>query len=220
MNALLVCALCAWGPAEWPDSMHVAAVPFLNVRSVDLGQIHHELPDGTPIASHRLAHTGRRDTINGLAGEWLALDDTLRLFDAYLWPSDPPQRIEVETADGPVITDEWFGDYILRVVDGLHIARAYEHHEDFGGPSAETFGIDVFCTPGQALNLFRRLLRSGFVSQDDARAQLDLILAEGWDGVDPLVFSWGGEGGGFSLVLKASGRTDGAWCIEYAIATC
>lgn len=223
MNALVLCALCAWGPPEWPDSLHVAAVPFLNVRSADLGQIHNELPDGTPIATHRLAHTGRRDTISGLPGEWLALDDTLRIFDAYLWPADPPRREEYENEAGPVVVGEWWGDYILRVVDGLHVARAYSVHEDYGGPSGESYGADIFCTSGQALNLFRRLLRARFqfpLNQEDERQQLERILNGSWDGEEPLALSWGSEGGGSTLVLKRSDRVDGAFCIEHSMGTC
>ena len=177
--------------------MHVVAVPHLNLRSADLGQIQQQLPDATPIASHRLAHTGQFATINGLSGEWLALDAALRLFDAYRWPADPPRREECKTEEAPVVVGEWWGDYILRAVDGVHVARAYSMHEDFGGPSGEYYGADIFCTPGQALNLFRRLLRERFqfpLNQEGERLQLERILTGGWDGEEPLALSWGSEG--------------------------
>lgn len=223
---IFACSLAAaWGPQEgWPDSLHVNALPHLNVRHAASGQIAYQLPDGTAIASHRLAHTARLDTINGLSGEWLTLDDTLTVFDAYLWVADPPRVEELE--HGSYVELEAMQSYGARVVDGLHVARFYSLYEDYGGPSGEAFGLEVHCTPGQALQCFRRFLRAQFIhegrleEQPELAAHLASLLGDPWDGAEPLAFSWGGEGGGFSWVLKLVDADRGVYGIEFSMGSC
>lgn len=218
MNRIaLFCAAFAWAGAawgQWPEVVVVAALPELNVRSWDLGQIRKQLPDGTPISRERLAHTHQFATLNGLSGEWLALDDTLRIFDAYLSVVDPPACATDSTC-------EWLGEYSQRVVDGDFAPRAFAHHENAGGPSEDTYGLEVRCTAGQALNLFRRLVGNHIASSGplpaEAEASWRRIAAGPWDGSTPLVFSWPSEGGSTTFALRP---TASGFLFEYAVASC
>lgn len=226
-GTLIFASLLTWGPQEgWPDSLHVNALPHLNVRYAASGQIAFQLPDGTAIASHRLAHTARFATINGLSGEWLTLDDTLTVFDAYLWVADPPRVEALESEYGPYTELEGMQSYGARVVDGLHLPRFYTLYQDFGGPSGEAFGLEAYCTPGQALQCFRRILRTQFIhegrleQQPELAAHLESLLADPWDGVEPLSIIWGGEGGGFSWTLKLVDAERGVYSIEFSMGTC
>ena len=196
------------------DSVHVAALPYLNVRSADRSRIVGELGDGEAIAAGRLGATGERAVVGGLEGEWLALDDSLRVFDAFLWVADPPRE------------SEDFMDYGLRVVDGMDVVRFYSCNEDYGGPSGFHYGIDVRCTKGQALNFFRRMLRGMYAeellrwAEEDSREQWWRIMEKGWDGEEALWFGWGSEGGGHSFMLRESDVTPGAYCSELSGGTC
>lgn len=219
-------AAFGWWP-EAPDSMHVLAVPHLNVRSLSTGQIQFRLPYGEAIASNRLRSSGEWETISGLRGQWLLLDDTLKVFDAYLWCTDPPRREEEEVNGSWVLACETLSEYASRVVDGMHVLRSVETHENYGGPGGDKYGMDVRATSGQALQFFRRMLTDYFASVSPSRVwepeqqgQLDRILKSAWDGSEPLSFSWGSEGGGFTFLIRPSELGEGAYYIAYSMGTC
>lgn len=204
-----------WG---MPDSLYVAACPHLNIRSSDLTQVVDQLGYGEGIPRHRLQTTGIQGEFQGLSGEWWALDDSLRAFDGYFWPIPPPR--------GDSCASELLQDYGLREVDGLWMLRFFEIHEDFGGPSGETFGFEIRVTRGQALNMFRLMLRHHFPLQlmDSPGALLQErwmeIMRAPWTGRDPLWFSWGGEGGSWTFTLRQSDGQPNTFIFEFTGGTC
>jgi hypothetical protein len=227
---MLTCG-AASAPAQelgFPDSLQVAAFPHLNVRNADRSAIVGTLPDGTTIASERLSRTGVRETIQGLAGEWLALDDSLRVFDAYLWIADPPWLERIEYDESQVA---WEGepllDYGRRVVGSPEIPVFRTINEDYGGPGGDTYELEVIATKGAALNLFRRMLICVYDPErmpspyEDQRERFKQTLRETWaDDGEPLWFSWGSEGGGFSLSIRRNDAVHGGYILSYSMGTC
>ena len=134
-GSVVLSSLSCWAAlipngSGFPDSLHVAAHPHLNLRNADRTAILGMLEDGTAIASTRLARTGRKDTIGGLTGEWLALDDTLRIFDAYLWVVDPPAIELLECADGRFL---WTGESVEAYGRRLDEDQRIQHDRIFEG---------------------------------------------------------------------------------------
>lgn len=216
-------------PAQsFPDSLHVAAFPHLNVRSADRSAIVGTLPDGRAIASERLARTGEQETIQGLAGEWLALDDTLRVFDAYLWIADPPRLDRIEYGEPQQFA--WEGepllDYGRRVVGSPDIPVFRTINEDYGGPGGDTYELEVIASAGAALNIFRRLLICAYDPDRmpspyaDMRESFDRALRIAWNGEEPLSFSWGSEGGGFSLIIRPNDAAKEGYILSFSMGTC
>ena len=231
-GSVVLSSLSCWAAlipngSGFPDSLHVAAHPHLNLRNADRTAILGMLEDGTAIASTRLARTGRKDTIGGLTGEWLALDDTLRIFDAYLWVVDPPAIELLECADGRFLwTGESVEAYGRRVVGSPQTPVFRTISEDYGGPSGDAFELEVLASPGAALNIFRRFLLSTFEAQprrrldEDQRNLHDRIFEGTWDGVQMLDFHWSSEGGGCTLSLRPIPTTEGGYILSFSSATC
>lgn len=213
---------------SFPDSMHVAAFPHLNVRNADRSLVVGNLPDRTAIVSTRLARTGVRETIRGLAGEWLALDDTLRVFDAYLWMADPPWLERIEYGDSQFAWEgEPLQEYGRRVAGSRHIPVFRTINEDYGGPGGDIYELEVIATTGAALNLFRRLLICAYdpvrmpSPYEDQRERFQAVLRDNWDGKgEPLWFSWGTEGGGFTLSLRPNEAAHGGYILSFSSGTC
>ncbi len=204
--------------AQFSEDYYVVAMPFLNVRSMDLKSIEGKLEDGTKLSSERLKRTGQFATVSGLDGEWLALDDSLRIFDAYLWVAPPPEVDEY----GYVETVERYGE---RVVDGARIPRYYSHYESIGGPFNEGFGFHARCTSSQALRILRRFML-GYLPHAEADlfpSEMEAfrsIMKMEWNGVEPIHFSWGLEGGGVHLQLQQSEEEQGVYVLEWSMSSC
>ena len=157
------------------QSFFVQATPHLNLRDADNSQrVLAEIGYGDEVEV--LGGTGRRETRDGLEGEWVRvrwqLDDQEPMegvvFDAYLWPAEVPMGFGDLESVGWEWEESW-SEYCGRVVDGGPVLVWSFSHRDFGGPSTETEFLEVECTEGQArqmLTLWAEVFMRSFFGEE------------------------------------------------------
>lgn len=209
----MMCLQAAIAQPNW-----VQAIPHLNLRdTLNEQEILLELPYGAQVEFIR--STEKRDTLNGMPGEWVVVMDASsgekgQVFNAYLWPLDVPTGFDA-SEDYP----EDFDAYCARSVDGMRALIWGQTFENYGGPESGTSYLDVECTQGQAMRMLRHWIQAiygdGFAHQrlnlqDPSRWRA--IMEEPWDPVnDPIwwigFFSEGGSSS-WSLELSPNFKSD------------
>lgn len=232
-----------------PTTHYVQAFPRLNIRSLDADRRILEAV-GYGEALEVLEPTGQRDTVNGLPGTWVhvlwRVDGQVhvegQVFDAYLWPLEVPLVEDQEEGAAHMLGAEWFADYGERIVDGVH-ARVYGHnYENYGGPSGDRYYLEVECTQGQAMQMFRTWVHLGWdlwhartvewweanadvrptyeVEEMAARLeQWNRIMHGTWTEEDgaPWTFTMSSEGGSQSWTLE---RKESYFVLSYTTGSC
>ena len=151
------------------QTWYVLAYPRLNIRSLDADRRILETVEYGE-ALELLARTGRRDTVNGLPGEWVqvrwVVDGRVhvegQVFDAYLWPVEVPLVEQPEAGVAHMLGAEWFAEYGERVVDAGSIRLFGHTYENYGGPSGDRYYLEVECTQGQAMQMLRTWVHLGW----------------------------------------------------------
>ena len=198
----------------------VMAEPHLNLRETPVdGRIVESIGYGESVEP-----TGRTfglDTINGLAGTWIEVRwspedypvQTGVVFDAYLWPGEVPLLFD-DWARKRGESPETFEAFALRTVDGDAIQLTGSCSEDYGGPSSEQTYLEVACTPGQALAMFRYWLKQLHGTAFSANQLLEAehqrfteLMESSWEPADAQSLNFGhqSEGGGSSWTVELAG---------------
>ena len=219
-----------------PTTQYVQAFPRLNIRSFDADRRILEAV-GYGEALEVLESTGRRDTVNGLPGEWVHVlwraDGQVhaegQVFDAYLWPVAVPLVEDQEEGAAHMLGAEWFAEYGERVVDGVH-ARVFGHnYENYGGPSGDRYYLEVECTQGQAMQMLRTWVHLGWdhwhahtvewlEANADVRPNYELqdmaARLEQWDRI--MLGTWTAEQGApWTFTMSSEGGSQ-SWTLERA----
>jgi len=183
----------------WEDAWYVTASSGLRVRSMS-GDPVDRVAWGEPLCEKlEMGPTGRRDTVEGLPGEWMQFvfdGKDVQVFDAYLWCTEPPSH-DVEWAQ-----------YADVHMDGRNLREFTSCTMETEGGSSSTeellFGA---VSSGQAHQFFRLVLRH-WVGEDtsslwpEVRDELDVVLTQRWNPSEPLQFTLPTEGGALSWRLE------------------
>lgn len=213
MQRLFLLGLALLAMPSWAlsQTFHVLGHPHLNLRETPVdGRILEAVGYGELVE-----FTGKsfaQDTIHGLSGTWIEVrwspdacpEKVGVVFDAYLWPGDVPKAYD-DVAHKPGESAETFREFGLRTVDGVDIRLFGECSEDYGGPSSDEVYLEVVCTEGQAMALFRLWLKRWFGVDyangrlsDEEKARYETIMSLGWadESEQPVWFGRSSEGGG------------------------
>jgi hypothetical protein len=213
MQRLFLLGLTSLAMPSWSlsQTFHVLGHPHLNLRETAVdGRVIEAVGYGESVE-----FTGKsfaQDTINGLSGTWVEVRWSPEaypqqmgvVFDAYLWPGDVPKAYD-DVAHKPGESAETFREFGLRTVDGVDIRLFGECSEDYGGPSSDEVYLEVVCTAGQAMALFRLWLKRWFGVDyangrlnEEEKDRYETIMTRGWpdESEQPVWFGRSSEGGG------------------------
>jgi len=201
----------------------VIAEPHLNLRESPVnGRIVESIGYGETVEC-----TGRtfgRDTVNGLEGTWVEVQWNPEaypvqigvVFDAYLWPGEVPLLFD-DWARKRGESPETFSAFALRTVDGDAVQLFGSCSEDYGGPSSDETYLEVACSPGQALTMYRFWLKR-FHGDDykadqlpsEERTQFEELMQNTWvhSKVATLYFELRSEGAASSWQVEKVGSED------------
>ena len=196
------------------------AEPHLNLRESPVdGRIVESIGYGETIEC--TGKTFGPDTVNGMAGTWVEVqwspeDYPVQMgvvFDAYLWPGEVPLQFD-DWARKRGESPETFSAFALRTVDGDAVQLFGSCSEDYGGPSSDETYLEVACSPGQALNLYRHWLKKlhGMAYEanqlpNEERQRFEALMQKTWEpSVDEaLNFEHRSEGGASSWTVQRVG---------------